>query len=110
MRYTIIAGSKSGVHRVEADWVGSAASWIPASARSWWGVRNCYAKLDRKAARLRTQTGDSDGPVTLASTKLRGVNDVVVLPADHVSLYLPVDGRPPAAWPIVSDRLAPNDR
>ena len=103
--YTIIAGSKSGVNRVQSEWLGTASRWIPTAARSWWGVRNCYAGLERKATSLRDRTGSTDGPVSIRSTMLAGVKDVVILPADHVSLYLPVGGRPPAAWAVAKDRL-----
>jgi len=33
----------------------------------------------------------------------------VVLHADHLSLYESVDGREPAAWPVVRERLEGRD-
>lgn len=105
VRYTIIAGNHSSVSRVEGNCVAQIADWFPARTRTWWGFRTCYHRLERAADRYHTETCDTDGPVTLASTKLAGVSDYVVLPADHVSLYMPMDGNPPVAWPVVRDRL-----
>lgn len=108
VRYTIIAGNRSGVNRAEGNCVQRIASWIPQRSRNWWGLRNCYCSLERHAERLHIQTGDSDGPVALTSTRLAGVSDYIVLPADHISLYLPVDGNPPASWPIIRQRILGN--
>lgn len=105
VRYTIVAGNKSNVSRVEGDCVGQIAGWFPARSRGWWGLRNCYKGLQHAADRYHAETGDGDGPVALASTKLAGVNDYVVVPADHVSLYMSVDGNKPIAWPVIRDRL-----
>jgi hypothetical protein len=33
------------------------------------------------------------------------VDDFVVVPADHVSLYYPQSGKPPASWETIRDRL-----
>jgi pimeloyl-ACP methyl ester carboxylesterase len=105
VHYTIIAGNKSSVHRLEGNVAGTISNWIPAKTRNWWGLRHCYAGLRNSADRLHEETGDGDGPVSLTSTRLPGVQDYVVLPADHVSLYLPVNGQPPAAWPVIRSRL-----
>lgn len=105
VQYTIIAGNRSGVSRVEGNCVDTIANWIPVRARGWWGFGHCYRKLQRIAGNYRTETGESDGPVSIASAKLRGVDDFVIVPADHISLYLPIDGQPPVAWPVVRDRL-----
>ena len=105
VRYTIIAGNRSGVKRAEGNCVQRIASWIPRQSRNWWGVRTCYCRLKQKAEHLQIQTSDSDGPVALSSTRLPGVSDSIVLPADHISLYLPIDGNPPAAWTIIRNRV-----
>jgi pimeloyl-ACP methyl ester carboxylesterase len=105
VQYTIVAGNKSTVDRYEASWIEDAADWVPVRARSWWGLRSWHSKLEKKADRLRQATGENDGPVAVTSTRLAGVTDQVVLAADHISLYLPMDGQPPAALPIVLDRL-----
>lgn len=108
VRYTIIAGNRSGVDRVEGNCVQRIANWIPRRSRNWWGVRNCYCSLEQRANRLHSRSGESDGPVALSSTRLSGVSDYVVLPADHISLYLPEDGNPPAAWPVIRQRILGN--
>jgi pimeloyl-ACP methyl ester carboxylesterase len=110
VRYTIIAGNHSGLNHAEGSGLQHIANWIPARSRRWWGIRNCYSRLQRAAERLHVETGKSDGPVALSSAKLSGVSDYVVLPADHVSLYLSVDGRPPAAWPVIRDRILQDAR
>jgi hypothetical protein len=43
--------------------------------------------------------------VSVKNCKLRGVDDFVVVAADHVSLYYPTNGQPPAAWDTIRDRL-----
>jgi pimeloyl-ACP methyl ester carboxylesterase len=106
VKYTIVAGSKSGVSRVEASSIQQISDWIPARARSWWGFRSCYNGLTRAAIHYRQETGDGDGPVSCRSARLDGVKDFVVMPADHLSLYMPMDGRPPAAWDVIRARLA----
>lgn len=106
VKYTIIAGNKSDVSLVEANVVDSLSHWIPGFARTWWGIGRCYRGMQDKAERLRTGADDSDGPVSLESAKLVGVNDFVVLPADHRSLYLSDAGKPPVAWAVVKDRLS----
>lgn len=110
VRYTIIAGNQSGLHHAEGNCLKHVANWIPVRSRRWWGVRNCYSRLQRTAEHLHVETGKADGPVALSSAKLSGVNDFVVLPADHISLYLPVDGGPPAAWPVIRDRILSDRR
>ena len=54
---------------------------------------------------MRDHIGKSDGPVNVKSTKLQGVVDYVVLPCDHAALYYPVNGKYPAAWELIQDRL-----
>lgn len=105
VRYTIIAGDRSRVNQIEGNTVARLASFIPVRSRHWWGIRSCYNRLQRKATKLYRENSTGDGPVSLASAALPGVSDFVVLPADHVSLYLPVDGAVPAAWPVIRDRI-----
>jgi pimeloyl-ACP methyl ester carboxylesterase len=107
VRYTIIIGDCHPGWRMTANCVDSAANWVPRQARSWWGLRQCRGALKSAADDLRNKTSDNDGPVTLASARLDGVSDFVVVPADHTSLYIPVeeDHRPPS-WDIVLDRLS----
>jgi pimeloyl-ACP methyl ester carboxylesterase len=105
VQYTIVAGDQSSFARVEADGVEAAANVVPAPARQWWGMRQYRSALKRFAVEIRREKSQGDGPVPIQSTRLPGVSDVVIVPADHVALYCPVDGNPPAAWPIIWDRL-----
>jgi pimeloyl-ACP methyl ester carboxylesterase len=105
VHYTIIAGNKSGVNRAEANVVDSVADWMPVRARRWWGFGHCYRGLVSVATHLREKTSDGDGPVSLKSAELKGVKDVVVLPGDHVSLFLPTASGPPMALAVIRERL-----
>jgi pimeloyl-ACP methyl ester carboxylesterase len=99
VKYTIIAGSHSSVATFEADLMDAVAAWIPAPADA---IRD---HLQAQADDLRHETGNSDGPVSVRSAKLPGVSDVVILPADHRSLFVFRDGQPPAAFTTIHDRL-----
>jgi pimeloyl-ACP methyl ester carboxylesterase len=107
VHYTIVAGNYNLTRRLGADAVDSTASVIPNAARSWWGVKQTAGALDHWSSSLRNTAGKSDGPVTIKSTQLAGVDDFIVISADHNSLYYPTDGaHAPAAWSIIHDRLA----
>ena len=55
---------------------------------------------------LRESTARSDGPVTVKSARLDGVEDFVVVHGDHTTTYIPAGGASEApAWEIVHDRL-----
>jgi pimeloyl-ACP methyl ester carboxylesterase len=103
--YTIIAGSQSPVYTIGANTLDGAADWIPQRAQTWWGFRQAESALHHKAEHLREHVGKSDGPVNVKSTRLAGVDDLVVLPCDHAALQLPLNGKPPASWDIIRDRL-----
>jgi pimeloyl-ACP methyl ester carboxylesterase len=103
--YTVVAGSQHPIYPMAANALGGAANLIPNRAAGWWGFRQTEAALERGADRMRNHIGKSDGPVSVGSTKLDGAEDYVVLPCDHAALYYPIDGKPPAAWGIVRDRL-----
>jgi hypothetical protein len=105
VKYTIIAGNKSGVDKAEANVVDSVADWMPMRARHWWGFGHCYRGLVSVATHLRDKTGDGDGPVSLKSAKLKGVKDFVVLPADHVTLFIAPPGQEPVALGAIRERL-----
>ncbi len=105
VRYTIVAGDQSSITRLVADGVEAPAKWTPTAARQWWGIRQCRGALKQLAGAIREEKSDGDGPVPVASTRLAGVSDVVIVPADHVALYCPVDGHPPAAWKTIEARL-----
>ncbi len=102
VKYTIVAGNHHPADLIEADWVETVAGWAPTRVSGWWGIRQCRTRLIAKAETLRAAPCDCDGPVTLESARLTGVNDYQIVPADHASL---VWGLQAAAWPIIKDRL-----
>jgi pimeloyl-ACP methyl ester carboxylesterase len=103
--YTIVAGSHHPIYSVAGDALNGCANVIPDRAAGWWGFRQTESALRRGAVKMRTRSGKSDGPVNLSSTQLEGVEDHVVLPADHTGLYYPTTGEKPAAWEIIRNRL-----
>ena len=98
VRYTVIAGSQSPVSRVAADSVAKVAGW-----RGFGPLRR---GLGGVADKLRGRATGGDGPVSVKSTRLKGVDDFVLLQADHATLYFGSGTNPPAAWPVVRNRLA----
>jgi len=107
VHYTIVAGNQNLGCRFSATAVNSTANIIPTSARNWWGLKQTHSALRHWSESLKNHKGDDDGPVSIKSTQLAGVDDFVLLAADHNSLYYPVDGaKAPAAWTIIQDRLA----
>lgn len=105
VRYTLIAGTQHPASRLSAECFEGMSGWIGGRPASWWGFRQCKTGLNSAASHFRHETGDGDGPVSLASAKLAGVKDVVLAPADHIALFCPVDGHPAAAWAAVLERL-----
>jgi len=105
VKYTIICGDQSPVSRIEADWLDRTARSIPHRVSGWWGIRQTESGLKRHASRARNEADGSDGPVAVARAKLDGVQDVVIVHADHVRLYIGTDTEPPAAWDTIRDRL-----
>jgi pimeloyl-ACP methyl ester carboxylesterase len=104
VKYTIIAGNQHPARRMTANCLDNSTDWIPRRASRWWGVRQAKTALENTAGRMR-QRGDSDGPVSVSRCRLKGVDDFVVVASDHVGLYHPVNGNPPAAWDTIRDRL-----
>jgi pimeloyl-ACP methyl ester carboxylesterase len=102
VRYTVIAGDQNAVRNVAADWVDCTASCFPTRTTRWWGFRQCHAALARRSAEMRAAHSPADGPVTVDSCRLDGVNDFVVAHTDHVGLAC---GNPPGAWSVIHDRL-----
>ncbi|QOV91869.1 esterase/lipase family protein [Humisphaera borealis] len=99
VQYTIVAGNRSAVREVGADWVACTADWMP---KNVWGLRQAQQSLVAKAEELHKTAAECDGPVTIESAKLDGVADFVVVTADHTGLAC---GQPPAAWDIIRERL-----
>ncbi len=104
--YTIIAGDQNVIMPMTAHALDGAANVLPARVAGWWGFRQTEGALHSAAERVSLHTGKSDGPVSLKSTRLEGVDDYVVVRANHNSLYLSEDGQPPAAWGVIRDRFA----
>jgi pimeloyl-ACP methyl ester carboxylesterase len=102
VKYTIVCGDQSPVRRVSADWIDRTASWVPKRVSHWWGFRHCTDALKTQAVKVGNKSSGSDGPVKVRRAKLKGVDDFVIVNADHVSLYM---GSPPAAWDTIRDRL-----
>ncbi|MGA2442165.1 MAG: hypothetical protein ABSH08_14515 [Tepidisphaeraceae bacterium] len=105
IRYTIIAGDRPAYYRFGAKLLEYSGNLISGRVAGWWGVCLARSKIESGRQWLLRQTADNDGPVALHSVCLAGVSDFVALPADHVALFETVDGQPPAAWPIIHNRL-----
>jgi pimeloyl-ACP methyl ester carboxylesterase len=105
VQYTIVCGDHHILSRFGANALRSVEGSIP--KKQWWGVRQTVAKLERAQARLDASVSRSDGVVPIDSARLDGVDDLVLLHADHNTLCMTdARGQPPAAWPVVRDRLA----
>ncbi len=106
VNYTIIAGSRSPANRLIANALGASARVVPDSIAGCWGLRQLKGGLQRRAESLAGKPGSGDGVVSVESSKLAGVEDFVVLPTDHASLYCGTAEQPPAAWDTIKDRLS----
>jgi pimeloyl-ACP methyl ester carboxylesterase len=106
VHYTIIAGTQHPASRISADCCQGMSDWFGGRVGAWWGFRQCKSGLTNAASHFRNESGPGDGPVPVKSAKLAGVSDLVLLPADHIALFCPMDGHPPAAWDAVRARLA----
>lgn len=106
VQYAIIAGNQHPVARMAGNVVSNTARLIPRDARHLWGFRHTYRGLREAGSDLRDSTARSDGPVTVKSTRLDGVEDHIIVHADHTTIYIPVSARgEPPAWAIVDERL-----
>jgi pimeloyl-ACP methyl ester carboxylesterase len=105
VRYTIIAGDRPIYRRYEANVLAVADRAIVSSIADVWGFRQTKHAIESERESLLERQGDSDGPVTLASAHLDGVDDFVTVCSDHISLYKAVGGERPAAYPAIRDRL-----
>ncbi|MGH7137602.1 MAG: esterase/lipase family protein [Pirellulales bacterium] len=102
VRYTIVAGNRSCGWRYAGNVVRWSTVCMPDTR---WGT-HFSGKLHAWAADLESRESTSDGLVTIDSALLPGVDDLVILPADHTTLACSRNGQPPVAWPIIRDRLA----
>jgi hypothetical protein len=105
VRYTIIAGDQPITRRYERNLLALADGAIDAEYSDVWGLRQIKRAIESQSLRLMAKSGASDGPVTVASARLPGVNDFVVVHADHIALYESVGGKSPAAYAVIRDRL-----
>ncbi len=103
VKYTIIAGNHHILNRMGA---GAVASMEKCFTTKIWGLRQCHSCLASVEGKLEHQNNESDGVVPLDSAKLAGVNDLVILHADHNALAMETHGAPPAAWETIKARLA----
>ena len=71
----------------------------------WWGFRHCKDELTSQANKVRNKSSGNDGPVEVKLAKLAGVDDFVIVNADHARLYIGTEKNPPAAWDTIRDRL-----
>lgn len=106
VKYTIVAGNQNPAWNFAASVVGTPARWVPGRIANWWGFRQTRHGLEEASASLRGHRSDNDGPVSLKSARLNGVDDFVVLHVEHVALLNADGGQPPAVWKILRDRLA----
>jgi hypothetical protein len=104
--YSIIAGNQHPASRIAGDVVSGSARIVPSKVRSVWGFRQTYNGLRHWGTDLRDANSSSDGPVSVASCRLDGVEDFVLVHADHATIYMPTDAQPePPAWAVVNERL-----
>ncbi len=113
-RYTIIAGQMSPIDESSVSSLTSKARALAedSDAPDWF--KKWIAKADKQTTAFVDEVvrGMGDGCVTIDSAQLDGVNDFIVLEANHVSLIvnlLPEQKDVPPAIPVVLDRLADED-
>lgn len=104
VRYTIIAGNRNCGWRYCAESLQFVAGTIPdLRIEADDKLRN---GLTRLAARLRERPAATDGLVRVSNVELAGVDDFVIVPADHATIVRGGDGCAPAAWAAIKDRLS----
>lgn len=101
--YAIVAGNRDAFRNTGAGWVECTGDVFPNATNNWIGVRHIRWAVSERGKSMRSVDASTDGVVPLDSAKLAGVDDFVVVPADHVALAC---GHPPAAWDAVKARLA----
>jgi pimeloyl-ACP methyl ester carboxylesterase len=104
--YTIIAGNQNPLLRVAASGLDGTIRRVPEGVKNVWGVRQSVRTMNQWSKRWRQSAGESDGPVEIRSAGLEGVDDLVILAADHEELYCTIDDQPPAAWDTIRQRLS----
>ncbi len=103
---TIIAGNASPVSPAK---MAALKPWLRAHLPA--GVNGT---VDQTLTALSAVArGVGDGAVSLASTRLEGVQDHVIVPGNHLSMIrnvLPTSKRIPPAVPVILDRLSPRSQ
>jgi pimeloyl-ACP methyl ester carboxylesterase len=102
VRYTIVAGNRSCGWRHTASVLRWSTVCVPDARWS----KPFGDKLKGWADTLESRTCSHDGLVQIENALLPGVDDVVIVPADHTTISCSSNGFPPVAWPIIRDRLA----
>ena len=106
VRYTIVMGNQHPAARMTAGCVEAAGKVVPRKLRDVWGFRHYHRAMENTADELREDEANSDGPVSVKSARLEGVDDFVLVHADHTSLYIPLDEKHvPPGWAVVADRI-----
>jgi len=101
VRYTIVAGNRNCGWRYAANTLRWTTACVPDGR---WG-KPLGDNLQRWAETLESRTGTGDGLVPIDHALLPGVDDFVIVSADHTTIACSRNGRPPVAWPIIKDRL-----
>lgn len=101
VRYTVIAGNRNCGWRYAGNLVRWSCVCVPGTQ---WG-RAMTGQLREWADGIEDIGSDGDGVVPLSSAVLPGVNDLVIVPADHTTIACCRNGHAPVAWPIIKDRL-----
>jgi pimeloyl-ACP methyl ester carboxylesterase len=102
VRYTVVAGNRSCGWRYAANVVRWSSVCVP---NAQW-TKPVDDKLYHWADQLESRRGANDGLVEIENALLPGVDDVVIVPADHTTIACVRNGRPPVAWPVIRERLA----
>jgi pimeloyl-ACP methyl ester carboxylesterase len=100
--YTIVAGNRSCGWRYTANMLRCSSACVP---NAQWS-QPLDDKLHVWAEQLESRNGSNDGLVEIENALLPGVDDVVIVPADHTTIACTRNGRPPVAWPVIRDRLS----
>jgi triacylglycerol esterase/lipase EstA (alpha/beta hydrolase family) len=106
VEYTIVAGDQNPAWHIAAGVAAAPARWVPKRISNWWGIRQTRHVIEAASRRLDRHKSDNDGPVSLRSARLDGVDDFVILHADHSEMLNWHHGSPPASWETIRDRLS----
>ncbi|MCP3904065.1 MAG: alpha/beta fold hydrolase [Planctomycetes bacterium] len=115
VRPTIIAGRMSPVRREDIKALGGKLRAVASSVNAPRWLQDALARGDAEATSLLDEAvrGLGDGCVTIDSARLDGVDDIVIVEANHVSMIVriapTVSGDLPPALPIVVNRLGRGD-